>query len=124
MTAWADYVDARLLYVHQLRSEGASVEQIVGRLEVDAETVEAWLRQAPVPFPGSSRAQLDEWKTRVSALEAELHAAALSQRSAPIESEFRALRLNPDPELCGCQYWAHAPGGGKHHPRCMHASEP
>lgn len=126
MTAWADYVDARQQLVHQWRREGASVEDIVGWLEVDEARVQKWLATAPEPFPGSVRAQLGEWKLRAEKLEAALHAAHTeppppsSAGRAPIESEMRALRLDPHVELCGCQYWTDAIEGA-HHARCIYA---
>lgn len=127
MTAWADYVDARQQLVHQWRREGASVEDMIGWLEVDAARVERWLSTAPEPFPGSVRAQLAEWKARAEALETALHATHTepppSSGRAPVESEMRALRLDPHVELCGCQYWT-AAVEGEHHPRCIHAPRP
>jgi hypothetical protein len=128
MSGWADYIDARAQLVHQWRSEGASIEDIVSRLEVDAERVENWLRSEPLPFPGSSRAQLAEWKERAAALEQELHAVGATHTPTPpppIDSELRALAPHPDPELCGCQYWTDAPASGtRHDPRCEHAAKP
>ena len=135
MSAWADWVDARGQLVHQWRSEGASVEEIVSRLDVDAERVESWLRAPPLPFPGSSRAQLDEWKARVAALEAEAYAPGCapprpsdgSTEAVSVPSEMRSLRMHPDPECCGCQYWATTTSPGspaRHHVGCIHAVKP
>lgn len=124
MTAWADYVDARLQLVHHWRHEGASLDDIASRLTIDVERIAVWLKSEPLPFPGSSRSQLAEWKARVAALEAELHAAGAMPSEPPKESEFRALRTHPDAELCGCQYWTDHPRPGMHHSLCEHASRP
>lgn len=120
MSAWSDYVDARQQLVHQWRREGLSIEEIVIRLEVDSERIETWLRTEPVPFPGSSRAQLIEWRARAGALEAELHAARAAQSEPPMQSEMRSLKLHHDPECCGCQYWTDRPLHGQHHKQCEH----
>jgi DNA-binding transcriptional MerR regulator len=124
MSAWSDYLDARQQLVHQWRDNGMSIEDIVHRLEVDAESIESWLKSAPLPYPGSSRAQLAAWKTRAAELEAALHAARSEPPppgSVPAVSEMRGLRLHPEPSLCGCQYWTDAPLEDAHHPRCIHA---
>lgn len=124
MSAWADYVDARQQLVHQWRCEGVSIEDIVLRLEVDSERVETWLRTEPLPFPGSSRAQLEEWKRRGAALESEVYAAGGVPSEPPKESEMRSLKLHPDPECCGCQYWTDRPLFGEHHELCEHREKP
>ena len=125
MTAWADYVDGRQQIIHQWRGEGASTEQIAARLGVETDLVEHWLKTGALPYPGSSRAQLAEWRGRAERLELALQRSSPSEpppgTRAPIESEMRALRMHPTPELCGCQYWSDAAPDGEHHPRCMHA---
>lgn len=124
MTAWVDFVDARQQLVQQWRREGANVEDILRWLEVDEQRVEQWLAAAPTPLPGCVRAQLAEWKARAEALESALHAAHTEppppSGRPPVESEMRALRLDPHVELCGCQYWTGAVED-EHHPRCIHA---
>lgn len=121
MSAWADYVDGRRQVIHQWKNEGASTEEILVRLELDAELVEQCLRAEATPFPGSSRWQLNAWRARCAALEAEVHAAGAVPSEPPKESGFHALALHPDPECCGCQYWTDHPRPGQHHPRCEHA---
>jgi hypothetical protein len=125
VSAWADYLDGRLQVIHQWKGEGASIEEISVRLEVDPERIEIALRTEPVPYPGSSRAQLAEWRARAERLELALQRSSPSEpppgTRAPVESEMRALRMHPTPELCGCQYWADAAPDGAHNPRCIHA---
>lgn len=124
MTAWVDYIDARRRMIHEWHEQGVSAEDIMIRLELDADQVETILRQPADPFPGSSRAQVREWRARASALEAELHAVGAVPSTPPTESGFHALALHPDPECCGCQYWTDRPRLGQHHPLCEHAPRP
>ena len=121
MGAWADYVDGRAQLIHQWHREGASVEDILVRLELDAPIVEQVLRNPPLPFPGSARAQVAAWRDRCQALEQEIHAAGGTPSDPPKESGIHALALHPDPECCGCQYWTDHPKPGEHHPLCEHA---
>lgn len=121
-TAWADYVDSRRRLIHEWRDQGWTLDDIAHRLTLAEGQLESILEQAvEPPFPGSSRYQLIEWKRRANALEAEVHAAGGVPSEPPKESEFRALAMHPDPELCGCQYWTDHPRPGQHHPGCQHA---
>jgi hypothetical protein len=121
--ALADWMDARAAIVHEWRENGASVQEIVKRLTPDEGTVTAWLAAPPVPFPGSSRARVVELSRRVADLERTVHrpTTPVPNRPAPTESEYRSLRLHPDPECCGCRFWDEPPPpSGEHHPRCEH----
>lgn len=124
MTAWVDYVDARRRLLHEWAEQGVSREDMAVRIELDDERIAAILSQAPdPPFPGSARYQVLEWRKRCADLETELQAAgAVPSEPPPVESMFRSLRLHPDPELCGCQYWTEHPRPGEHHPQCEHAT--
>jgi hypothetical protein len=126
VTAWVDYVDARRRLLHEWHEQGVSAEDMAVRIELWTEQIEAILAQpTEPPFPGSARFQLEEWKRRVAELEAELYAAgATPSNPPPVESQFRALKLHPDPECCGCQYWTDHPRPGQHHPQCEHAPRP
>lgn len=121
---WLDYVDARRRLAHAWRSEGLEAIDIAIRFEVDVERVQQILAQ-PIdpPLPGCSRDTVATLQRRVADLERELHRTAPpgADRRAPAESEFRALRLHPDPEVCGCQHWTDTIAAGAHNPRCEHA---
>jgi hypothetical protein len=123
VTAWLDYLDARRRMVHEWREQGVAPADIAVRLEVDTEHVERIVGQlVDPPLPGCSREVAARLARRVADLERELHGAPTpppERPTTPSESEFRALRLHPDPEVCGCQYWRDATPG-KHHPRCEH----
>lgn len=124
MTAWVDYVDARRRLIHEWHAQGVTDEEIAIRIELDVERVASIVGQpADPPFPGSARHQVLEWKRRVAELESELYAVGATPSTPPLESEFRALRLHPDPECCGCQFWTDHPRPGTHHPQCEHARD-
>jgi len=123
VTAWVDYVDARRRLIHEWAGQDVGAEDIAIRLALETEQVADIIAQpADPPFPGSARHQVLEWKARVAALESELHAVgAIPSEPPPIESQFRALALHPDPECCGCQYWVDHPREGVHHAHCEYA---
>lgn len=123
MTAWVDYVDARRRLLHEWQEQGVAHDEMAVRIELDEQRVANILVQpADPPFPGSARHQVLEWKRRCAELEAELHAVgAVPSEPPPLESMFRSLRLHPDAEVCGCQYWTEHPRIGQHHPQCEHA---
>lgn len=121
-TGWLDYIDARRRMIHEWAEQRIGAADIAIRLEVDVEHVEKILGQ-PVdpPLPGCSREVAARLARRVADLERELHRSASGAERAPVESEFRALKLHPDPELCGCQYWRDTTPGLAHNGRCEHA---
>lgn len=119
---WLDYLDARRRLAHAWRAEGLESFDIALRFEVDTQHVERILAQ-PVdpPMPGTTRDKVRTLERRVESLEsALLRPPPPSEQRAPAESEFRALRLHPDPECCGCQYWSDTPTPGQHNPKCQH----
>lgn len=92
MSALADWIDVRVAIVHEWRKQGLSVEEITRRLTVDDEAVRTWLRSAPLPLPGSSRALVADLRRRIADLERALYEAEPGATArAPAESECRAL---------------------------------
>jgi hypothetical protein len=98
VSALADWLDARGAIVHEWYRQGSTLEQIVQRLEVDEQSVRAWLSAPPLPFPGSSRAVVAELRRRVDELERavlqldrETEPARTDPAPPPVESDFRAL---------------------------------
>jgi transposase-like protein len=88
----ADWIDVRVAIVHEWHGRGMSVDEIARRLTADDEAVRAWLRAAPLPLPGSSRALVAELRRRVADLERALYEAELrASAPAPAESQCRAL---------------------------------
>lgn len=122
MSALGDYIDGRRQIVHEWHAADVSAEDIATRLTIDAEMVRGWLTEKDRPFPGSSRDQLERLRARCASLEAAVHALGETPTDRPpTSSDFRSLALHPDPELCGCQYWAGEREGAGHNPRCEHA---
>lgn len=125
-TAWSDYLDARLRLVHDWAGEGVGFEEMVDRLECDAHDLALLLLQPTVPpRPGCSRDQLVSTRIRLERAEKELLRAAApppAPERRPPNSQVRALLLDPDPALCGCQFWTDNPRPGNHHPQCAHAT--
>lgn len=109
--------------VHEWREQDISAADISVRLELDVERVEQILAQlVDPPLPGCSRDVAGRLARRVAELERELHRSAPAPERVPGESEFRALKLHPDPEVCGCQYWRDTSRPAvEHNGRCEHA---
>jgi hypothetical protein len=128
MTAWVDYIDARRRMIHEWSANGASVDDICGRLALSVEKVESILVQlADPPLPGCSREVADKLRQRVAELERLVHRIreTPSSRPAPEVSDVRGLLSNPNPALCGCQYWSPSDGMtlcDRHHQSCVFAS--
>lgn len=92
MSVLADWIDVRVAIVHEWHGQGMRVDEIVRRLAADDEAVRAWLRVAPLPLPGSSRALVGELRRRVADLERALYEAEpRASTPAPPESQCRAL---------------------------------
>lgn len=93
MSLLADWIDVRVAIVHEWRhGQGMSVDEIVRRLTVDDEAVSGWLRAAPLPLPGSSRALVGDLRRRVADLERALYEVEpRASAPAPAESQCRAL---------------------------------
>lgn len=123
-SAWADYLDARLRLVHEWAGDGLPWEDMVDRLTPERHQLMLLLLTPLTPAPGTSRDQVIQLRLRVERLEHALRAAqeAPPPRVAPpTHSELRALLCQPDPDQCGCQYWADKPTPGQHHAQCAYA---
>jgi hypothetical protein len=127
--AWLDYFDARRLLVHEWSGHGVSAEDIAVRLEVEPAQVESILLQSTEPLPGCSRARAMGLREQVLALQREVHAyrETPTLRPPPAVSDIRGLLSNPDPALCGCQYWVPSDGvtlDDDHQAGCLFAANP
>ncbi len=123
--AWADYLDARLRLVHEWAGEGLSFVEMARRLTPDPHDLALLMLTATIPpQPGSSRDQLISARIRLDRAERQLteRAEPLPRRPHPPNSQVRALLLDPDPNICGCQHWTNHPRNGEHHPHCAHAA--
>lgn len=122
-TAWLDYIDARRRMIHEWHEQNISAVDIAIRIELDVESVERIIGQLiDPPLPGCAREVVARLERRVADLEREVHRSAPPPDRAPVESEYRSLRLHGAVELCGCQYWHDTPCPGvAHNPRCDHA---
>jgi hypothetical protein len=124
-----DFFDARRRLIHEWRGQGMSPEDIAVRFILFVDQVEAILAQPDQPLPGSSRALAQELRLRVKELEREIHAYREPPSPLPPQAstDVRALLSNPDPALCGCQYWVQSDGviaPDAHQPGCIFAPKP
>jgi len=128
-SAWADYLDARLRLIHEWGDEGLTSIRISERLCVDAVDCERIL-QTPTepPLPGCSRDLVRTWRERAARLEAMVieaeGRASTMPPEQPVYSQIQAIKRDPDPAICGCQYWHERPRAGEHHPHCEHFPKP
>jgi hypothetical protein len=127
MSSWLDYVDARRRMIHEWHERGVDAVDITFRFVIGVDYVTTILHQ-PIdpPFYGTSRALVAELRGRVSDLERLLHKrdSQPPERPVPTASLIRSLLSNPNPALCGCQYFAPADGvivPDEHHPDCVFA---
>lgn len=126
MTPWLDYLDARRRLIHEWHALELDAVDIAFRFSVDREHVLRILQQRlDPPAPGTSRSLVAQLRQRVRDLERAIHQRDFQPaRALPPRSDIRSLLSNPDPALCGCQFWLQTDGmtvQDSHHPECIFA---